>query len=192
MIVKNDGPFIKINNILAGQTPKSINIFTEFILTENFDLIIEIGTGRAGFTEFLYSLNKNVISYDITPERNQSTNMNIDFRIGDSMNSEVIKSIGDVIKKYDKVLLLCDGGNKEGEIKEYCKLLKKGSYIMCHDYAHSIKQYRYYQGNTGWPSEMESFYDNISEYMENCGFTIEHYLYDKFLTVFWGCFLKNI
>lgn len=190
MKIKKDGPYTRINNILAGQTPEALNVFTPFLLQQNFDLIIEIGSGRGGFTEFLFEHCKNVISFDITPERNESNNGNIQFRIGDSMDAAIIIEIGLMIEQYDKVLILCDGGSKEQEVFIYSGFLNKGSYIMCHDYAYNQDSYQQNQQDTLWPTGPESYYHNIKDRIAEIN-VVKAPEHDAFSKVFWGCFIKQ-
>lgn len=55
----------------------------------------------------------------------------IDF-LEDPKNIEYVRSL---IKDGDKVLLLCDGGNKKKEFELYAPSLKPGDFIMAHDWA---------------------------------------------------------
>lgn len=189
MIIKNDGPFLLINGILAGQSNKAPSIFTKFIIENNFDLIIEIGTGRGGFTDFLASHKVRTISYDIESDRNLS-NLPLDFRIGDCLSSDIINEIKKEIEGANKVLFLCDGGSKEKEMEIYSTFLKSGSHIMCHDYSDDLIEYNGYAAQIGWPSPPESFYDNIKHFIYDNGFNKSNE-YDMFCSIFWGSFVKK-
>lgn len=49
----------------AQQHPSAWKIFETFLNKEQFDIILEIGTAQGGFTEFIYDLGYNIISYDV-------------------------------------------------------------------------------------------------------------------------------
>jgi hypothetical protein len=66
--------------------------------------------------------------------RSKFAKNNIDYRIKDVFNPEVMKEIGDLIQGEGKTLLMCDNGNKPGEINAYAKFLKEGDIILGHDY----------------------------------------------------------
>lgn len=181
MIIQSDYPFIKVNGILAAQTTRTAKVFTKFLLEEKFDLVIEIGTDRAGFSELIYSINKNLVSYDISNERNES-NKPIDFRISNCFSGDTILDIKEEIDKHNKVLILCDGGDKETEVKLFSLFLKHGSYIMCHDYADNEEDYITNMRLTGWPSEAESRLENLSR---SLNILEKSYNYKEFTEIFW-------
>ena len=192
MIIKNDSPFVRIDNILAGQTPKALDVFTVFLLKHNFDLVVEIGSGRGGFSIFISNNVKTFISYDISSERNEASKKNpdIDFRISDCLSENTISEIEKEVIKHKKVLILCDGGSKEVELATYGKLIERGSYIMCHDYAFNTDTYKQNQLDTSWPSEPESYFNNVKNMIQEIDI-IKSTEHDDFSKVFWGCFIKQ-
>jgi cephalosporin hydroxylase len=190
MIIKKDVPFVRINNILADQTLKALDLFTEFLLNEQFELVIEIGSGRGGFTEFLYAHCSKLISYDITSERNESNNGNIDFRVADCLDETTVNEINKEIEKCNKVLVLCDGGNKELEVKLFSSMLKSGSYVMCHDYCFTQESYDNFIFETLWPTQPESYYKNLESTLEKNKLS-KAKNHNDFSSAFWGCFIKD-
>ena len=179
----NGGMFLSIDGIQCGQTPTAIDVFSTII--EEFDTIIEIGSGRGGFTTWLYNQNDNIHSYDIKNWRgNVSIPENI-FTIGNCFSLTVFRDIVFNIKKDGKTLILCDGGNKELEFNKFSKYLKSGDVIMLHDFANSSDEFSKHKKNLQWATGFESHIDNINTD------GLEKYHYELFNSVLWGSFKKH-
>ena len=189
MIIKEQIPFVKVNNILASQTKHALDLLTDLIMKEKFDIIIELGTYKGGLTEFLYEFNKNLVSYDISDKDLESKNKNINFRIGNSLEENTINEIKQLVKDK-KALILCDGGDKEKEFKIYSEIIEDGSYIMAHDFSHDKLSYETHKNNVKWPSEAECYAWNL-ETCISTGILHQSSYYSKFLSAFWGCFIKR-
>ena len=106
-----------IKNIIIGQVSAALPTFAT-ILNE-FELIIEIGTHRGGFSMWLYeNKQKNCIfkTYEIDKSVIQlphDTKINI--LITDCFSEVCQNDIENLIKNNGKTLLLCDGGHKNEE-----------------------------------------------------------------------------
>ena len=95
------------------------------------DNIIEFGTGDGEFTAILRKLGMfNIYSFDIQ-EGNIET-PGVDYYKMDIFKYE--KDIVDIFK-LDKLVLLCDDGDKIKEVGTFATYLKPGDVIMAHDYA---------------------------------------------------------
>jgi len=108
------------------------------------DNIIELGTGDGEFTAILRKLGVfDIYSFDI-----QGGNIEVSgvtyYKI-DIFKYE--KDIVDIFK-LNKILLLCDDGDKIKEIGTFAKYLNLGDVIMAHDYAddrESFAKFKYWR-----------------------------------------------
>jgi len=186
IINDNNGEYILINGILTGQTPKFLPIFDKII--DQFDTIIEIGTGRGGLTSYIFNKKKigsKLMSFDIKDRKNIKTIVNEEcFIIGDCFNQQNKKSIIETITSNGKVLLLCDGGNKEKEFNTFKDHLKINDVIMLHDFSADGEEYKKYQSDNNWVTNSESHLRNINTN------GLKKFMFDEFKSVFWGCFKK--
>lgn len=188
-----DSWFLIYKNINLGQTPRVSEVFKSKLV--DFDRIIEIGTHAGGFTLFLHDNMKegcDLVSYDINPSFNKvPKEYDIDFRIGDCLRDEKITEIKNLISDETKrVLLLCDGGNKNNEFNAFSQFLKIGDVIMCHDYAETIEEFNKFKELAGWMSTPESSLDAISASINKYNL-LRYCHYDDFKSVFWGSFIKE-
>lgn len=182
--------FLKVDGVIAAQTP---GIQQEFAaILPDFDIVIEIGFDRGALTSWLHqnkSAHTRLISYDISFGNKQIFNDAIDFRQGDCFDSKIIEEIKNLIQSTGRVLVLCDGGNKEREFELYSEFLKKDDVIMLHDYAHSEEEYQQICSRIGWRTSAESRYSNIQTPIHNNN--LLPYKYDAFKEVLWGAFIKG-
>jgi len=89
-----------------------------------------------------------------------------------------------------RVLLLCDGGQKNKEFAEFAKYLKDGDVIMCHDYTDNPKEYEIFCIEGNWLAGPESFWDEIKESVEE--YNLNKFIYhDEFKKSLWGSFSKG-
>lgn len=130
----------------AQQNPKAFEVFHNFICKISPKRILEIGTSLGGFTCFLdytckkIGLDTKLISYDIIshPWYEEMRNNGVDVRTENIFDEDYTKLKDEVIKFINEegtTLILCDGGNKIKEFNLLSSLMKKGDYIMAHDYA---------------------------------------------------------
>jgi hypothetical protein len=164
-------------------------------ILKDFDRIIEIGTYSGGFTLFLHKNKKEnceLISYDINASHNKVPKThNIDFRIGDCFSDFVHNEIKNlIIDDSKRILLLCDGGNKNKEFNIFSKYLKINDVIMCHDYAETADEFKKFQIILNWQLfNYESSFDMISKGINEHNL-IKYEHYDEFKSVLWGAFTK--
>jgi len=130
----------KYKSFKMSQKEGISGIFKNFLAYEYFDTIIELGTWWGGFSYMLSDLvGRRLYSYDIkdfTLEgvKNLSIENGASFFIEDIFKS---KNIKELITNGGRVLLLCDGGDKIREVKEFSVLLKTNDIIMAHDFFES-------------------------------------------------------
>uniref|UniRef100_A0A6M3LYE2 Putative methyltransferase n=1 Tax=viral metagenome TaxID=1070528 RepID=A0A6M3LYE2_9ZZZZ len=101
------------------------------------DNIIEFGTGDGEFTAILRKLGMfDIYSFDI-----QGGNIEIPGVTYYKM--DIFKYEKDIVDifKLNKILLLCDDGDKIKEIGTFAKYLKSGDVIMAHDYADDMESF---------------------------------------------------
>jgi 23S rRNA U2552 (ribose-2'-O)-methylase RlmE/FtsJ len=181
--------FLIIDGIIAAQTPKVVDVFSSIL--DDFDIIIEIGFHRGGFTLWLDRNKRNdtkLISYDIN-FNSKEVNNHIDFRKGNCFDTNILNEIIELIQNNGKALILCDGGDKDVEFNTYSKYLKSGDVIMCHDYADSIGDYQKITSDINWTTKYESSFDKIKESVKL--YELEKYHYNEFKSVLWGSFIKK-
>ena len=182
--------YLIVNEIITAQTPGVVKPFKKIL--SKFDRIIEIGTYKGGFTLWLFkNVNPNVkiISYDINKNyREQSIIEKIDFRIGNCFKDRFYE-ITNLINDSGRVLLLCDGGDKEREFNSFSKYLKENDVIMLHDYCENINDFNLLKQKLNWPTEAEAFYENIKDTIQKNN--LIPYMYEDFKSVLWGSFKKG-
>jgi cephalosporin hydroxylase len=139
------------------QNPKVFKTMGEFIVEEDFNTIIEIGSANGGLAMFLGEMMDNiagnVISYDINKVSYGNNNLdllNVDFRIKSVFEKDTQQEIENIIKTGGKCLVLCDGGNKKKEFNWLSKHIKQGDFIMAHDYASDEEQAKLNKLNKVW------------------------------------------
>jgi hypothetical protein len=182
--------FLQVDGVIAAQTPLIEPAFRS-ILNE-FSNIIEIGFDRGALSLWLYNNKKDttkLVSYDISFSGKLINNDNIDFRLGDCFDEQIINEIKSLIQSSGKSLVLCDGGNKEKEFHLYATFLKPEDVIMLHDYAHSAEDYNKIIAEIGWQTAAESSFENIKQaVLDN---NLAPYHYDVFKGALWGAFTKK-
>lgn len=185
---------LKVDDIHVGQTPEIVTYFTKLITEIKIDSIIEIGTHKGGLTYLLNGLKDSscdlnsfeLIKSNIDPKVLES---DINLHIGNCFDPKIEDMIKDLIQTSGRVLLLCDGGNKDIEFQVYSKYLKTGDIIMLHDYQDNKSDFSKYQKLRSWNFPAESSYDAIRESAEYNN--LEKFMYDDFCSVFWGCYIKK-
>ena len=110
--------------IKIQQTWTALFMLEKLLVSENFDTIIELGTGHGALTKF-FRMFALTFSYDIKFGHDL---------LDDDLVRGVIKNHIDV---GGKTLVFCDNGNKEKEFEIYSRFSKKGDHILVHDYRRS-------------------------------------------------------
>lgn len=141
---KNDG-LSSYMNLACQQNHGVFEVFYDFIGETKPKRILEIGTALGGFTRFLkktidyLGLDTKILSYDINRNSwyDDMNNQGMDVRVENIFNSDYTSVKDEVINfiQDDGVtIVLCDGGNKKSEFNILSDFIKKGDFIMAHDY----------------------------------------------------------
>ena len=190
--------FIWIENIQAAQVPNTLNVFLKII--KNFDLIVEIGTNRGGFSIWLNDNKKEncqFLTYDINPNCVQIPKNHRAYsciKYADCFSPTCIEYLKGLIQNSGRTLFLCDGGNKVKEFNIYSQFLKPNDVIMLHDYSDSPNEIEKWNdiklkyNIVGAFHQPESSFSEIVNAVENNN--LQKYMYDEFLNIFWGSFIK--
>lgn len=130
----------------AQQNPDIFEVLHNFFKEIKPKQILEIGTSIGGLTTYIHyvcgilGIDSKLISYDILEYDwyGEMRDNGIDVRVEDVFKNdyaEVKQEVIDFIQKDGTTLILCDGGNKIGEFNLLSNFMKKGDFIMAHDYA---------------------------------------------------------
>jgi hypothetical protein len=181
----------------ASQMLEIIGHFKDFLMRQQFDILIELGTFKGGTTIILddlrktYNLSFKLDTYDIA-ECNDEMDFNlvkesfirrnINFSKTDVFSAETVKHITDTINSNKKVCVLCDGGNKIEEFNYFSNLLKPGDFIMAHDYFDDINRY-----NCPWGWQEITHTDILPGITTN---NLSEYTEILFPNVAWACYFK--
>ena len=183
----------------AQQSHNAYQVFYDFINEIKPVRILEIGTALGGFTEFLkiitdeLNLNTKVLSYDISerPWYREMIEKGIDVRVENIFSddwSSVKQEVVDFVQQEGTTIVLCDGGWKIGEFKIFSKLIKKGDFILAHDYSISKEIYESDIKGKIW-NWCEITEQDINEsVIEN---NLKSYNQDKFSQAVWVCKIKE-
>ena len=185
----NHHRYLLVNNVIAGQTPHVVKVLEKVI--PKFDRVIEIGTGRGAFSFWISQTKRedaDFYTYDISGDRFEFQDAKLNFTVADCFESDAIAAIQTLIQEPSKrVLLMCDGGNKEREMNVFSKFLKPNDVAMCHDYSESALDYNKHKAEHQWPTNSESHLKNL----ELAGMSKFEEHYHELKNVFWGAFVKN-
>lgn len=181
-----------VDGVQTGQSKEVEPPFLRII--NKFDTIIEIGTYTGAFTKWL-SLNMKdgaeLYTLDITKQFFKfEQDPNIIFMEMDCFSDEGKEFIVDKITNGGKVLLLCDGGEKNREFNLFSKYLKDDDVIMLHDYMELKTTYGECSRLLNWNFPPESSYEEIKNSVIS-NKLYKHFFYEEFERVFWGVFTKN-
>jgi cephalosporin hydroxylase len=183
----------------AQQSHNVYQVFYDFISEVKPNRILEIGTALGGFTEFLkiisdeLNLNTKILSYDISerPWYNQMIEKGIDVRVENIFNEDwsgVKQEVVDFVQQDGITIVLCDGGWKIGEFKIFSKLIKKGDYILAHDYSFSKEVYESKIKNKIWNWCEITEQDIEESVIEN---NLISYNQNQFSQAVWVCKVKQ-
>ena len=112
--------------------------WAEFVLWESllnekhYDAIVELGTLEGGFSLWLHAQAQyrgmSFRTYDIrVPERRIPGFVHIDIYAHQ-------KEIGEHLRRHEPVIVLCGGGNKPRELKEFSRYVTADSTLVVHDW----------------------------------------------------------
>ena len=183
---------------LTVQQHKDVfKVFDEFLADIKPARILEIGTAGGGLTLFLrHNLpDTPILTFEVFDRDyyQRLKDNNIEVRIENIFNHaysalEKPEAIESFIQQEGITLVLCDGGHKIGEFNSIAPLLKKGDFIMAHDYIAEWSDFENnYKGKIWDWCEIEEKY--ISEVSEEQN--LVHYNQENFSKVVWVCKTKQ-
>ena len=173
----------------AQQHPNVWETFEKFLKNEKFDIILEIGTGLGGFTEFIHDLGYKIISYDIEDiydTHKKLIDKGVDIRHENVFDPHhtILQQDFENYLKQGRVLVLCDGCEKHKEFNLISKHIKSNDVIMGHDYCVDEKTFESLYKDKEWKylELLESDLDTTN---------LIPYKQDTFDGVFWVCKIKT-
>lgn len=191
-------PCIEYKGLIAQQHPDISRVFIDFLRDIKPSRVLEIGTAGGGFIlfirealDFLGLSDTTIKSFDIVnqPHYDSLRKNRIEINIMNLFDSSYsflssMDTIKPYIQKDGTTLVLCDGGNKITEFNAIAPLIKKGDFIMTHDYIDTKENFeKYFYGKIWDWCEIEE--KDISLICEQ-----EHlkaYNQDAFMKVVWAC-----
>lgn len=182
---------------MTQQVPTIKNYFEILLKEENFDVIIELGTSFGGLTYILddivkeNELNHNIHTFDIGYKNYvdaQLKERGCYYHILDERDEIYKTTVIDLLKSNNKVLLLCDGGNKKEEFNRYSEFIKSGDIIMAHDYAHDSFIFENEIKNNYW-NWFELCFEDIKSSVTL--YDLVEYEKINFKYAVWACYIKN-
>lgn len=197
----NDG-MSSYNNWMAQQHHNAYEVFYNFLNEVKPKRILEIGTARGGFTQFLSWVSKennldiHILSYDIFVYRDanwfeEMANNNVDLRIENVFSNdytEVKQEVIDYIQQDGTTIVLCDGAEKIKEFNLLSNYLKPGDYILAHDYAETRELFENEIQNKLWNWNEINQEQIVNSCLKN---NLEKYNADVFESVVWTCRVKK-
>lgn len=186
------------NNLHTTQQVPNIKVyFTNLLLIEKFDSIIELGTSLGGLTYILddiskeNNLNIKIDTFDIGYKDYVDKYLKergCTYHILDERDSEYESTVVNLLKQGGKCLLLCDGGNKREEFNKYSAYLKPGDVVMAHDYCTDSLTFENEIKNKIWNWHEISLSD-----IQDCITSNNLSEYNKidFKYAVWACYIKN-
>jgi hypothetical protein len=181
---------MKYRGLELEQTVGTLEVFREFLTAEKFDMIIELGTKYGGLTQFLTELHDNIHTFDVGEYMKPGLvgylkSVGVTIYVEDIFQTNNVKELIE-FPLYNRVLLLCDNGNKIAEVQKFTPYLKTNDVIMAHDYFPTENDL-YHTVDYGdgekivkrWSSHEISEKDIDSNILKPC--------FDKFESVFWLC-----
>jgi hypothetical protein len=183
----------------AQQNYNAFEVFYNFMKEVKPKRILEIGTSIGGFTQFLqYSLNElnlnsKILSLDIHRLKwyDEIINMGVDVRIENIFLDnfrDIPQEYKDFINEEGTTVILCDGGDKIREFNLLSNFMKKGDYILAHDYAYDKELFEKEINKKVWNWHEISETD-IKEACERNNLT--DFNRETFQSVVWVCKTKN-
>lgn len=190
----------------ASQHPNFVEVFEKFLTEVKPKRILEIGTSQGGTTLALNDIMKSMSydyefrSYDIydIPWYDVFRSKGVDIRVEnlfnhsydnfDYSNPSKITELTNFIGQDGVTVILCDGGHKKGEFNLLSQYLKKGDYIMAHDFAWSQSYFEEHINNKIW-NWCEITGDDIADSMKINN--LVPYMKDEFQSVVWCCTVKQ-
>lgn len=176
----------KYKGVPHKQADNVFEIFDRFFEQQTFDVIIELGSGTGGFSLYLAEkLGKKFHTFDLVNKMDIYSDVKTRIKkLGSSIYFEdVFKSstLKTLLNSKERILLLCDNGDKLKELTVFASYLKKNDVIMSHDYFPTVVDY---ENQNTWKCCA------ITDKDENDS-TLETYCQDDFNSCFWMCRKKQ-
>ena len=179
----------------AQQHHGAYQVFYDFIKKTEPRRILEIGTARGGFINFLkectvdLQINSDIRSYDIKDRAiyNKMRTKGIDVRIKNIFDVDYTTcdlNVIDYIKKDGVTIVLCDGANKIKEFNLLSKYIKPGDFILAHDYSESFEIFNSKIKLNVWNWCEITEADIFSAVDEN---NLQYYFKSEFEKIAWTC-----
>jgi hypothetical protein len=177
-------------------------VIKKFIEEVKPSRILEIGTAGGGFIlsvrDILNELGFNNVpikTYDVieNPYYEKLRNHNIEINIENLFDHSYLnlikpEKIVPYIQEEGTTIVFCDGGHKIGEFNSIAPHIKKGDYILAHDYIDTWENYQTnFKGKIWDWCEVEEKY--ISEISTKEG--LESYNKEEFSKIVWVCKIKK-
>lgn len=186
----------KYRGLLATQKEGTFDCFRRLFVEEEFDRIIELGTGNGVLTAFLAAQGKthnfDLHSFDIKVRKRSLYDVAIDLGVKlyrediiQNKNKKIVRLLGE-----GRTLLLCDNGNKIREWHLYAPHLKELDVIMAHDYFKGPKGSK--EGTEhckkvwGWVEITDRDVEKI-----NSELNLQPFWAEEFASVAWGSKIKE-
>ena len=171
-----------------SQAKGILDVFSHFLGQEQFDLIVELGTGRGTLSSFLglyrilTSTNMHTFDVNVYPNERALKDLGIVVHTEDIFSTSTVK---DLIQNNlsPKILLICDNGDKIRELNTFSPYLKSGDFVMAHDYFPTMENWM--KRKCPWSNQI-----NLSDVKIKKNNLVLIYQ-ELFEPVFWGCFRKN-
>jgi cephalosporin hydroxylase len=182
-------------NFEMGQNSLAIPTLDEFLRTIPVpDQIIEIGTGKGGFSVFLQMAcmryQSQFVTYDIDASRLMYRHMfkvmGIDYRVQDVFECE--QEVIDLIKQNGTTILFCDGGDKVKEFNTFAPHLKEGDFILAHDYAVDHSFFEKHIKGKYW-NNCETTLSDIMD--TKIKYNLENFMNEYWNKCAWCCYKKE-
>ena len=134
--------------ITTAQSPRAFALWEKFLTDIDFKRIIEIGTYKWGMSLFFFLWCKTkkaqFFTYDIKffPATRVVRELGVTkcFQMVDVF--EIENEIANSIQNDGITILFCDGGDKPKELNTFSKYLKRGDFIVVHDWNTEVFAYQ--------------------------------------------------
>lgn len=186
----------------AQQHNDFYDVMKQFINEVKPSRILEIGTAGGGFILAIRDILNDIgltevpiKTYDVyeSPYYDELRKKNIEINIENLFDQPYLnlikpEKIVPYIQEKGVTVVFCDGGHKIGEFNSIAPYIKKGDYILAHDYINTWENYQEnFKGKIWDWCEIEEKYIQDVSIKEN----LEFYNEEKFNKIVWVCKIKK-